>query len=578
MKKKLLPFVFCWPLLLAASAPPAQSPQAPSVQTSFDNLVDRFFDSYYPIQSHRGTQAGFHQYDGKLEDFSRNTIESEVAELGKLQAEFDRFPKAELTEEAAGDFAFLDSTIKAQLLELQNIQSWKKNPDFYPESVSQSIFLVMRRNFAPPDERLRSVIAREKQIPLALEEARKNLANPPRVFTEVALEELPDTIDFFRHDVPAAFAEVTDPKVLADFTSSNQAAVAALTAYQTYLRKKLLPASHGDFRIGAENYQKKLLYEEMVDIPLDRLLEIGYADLRQNQQRFKQVAAQIDPKRSPQEVLATLEKDHPAPDHLLQSIRDLLSNLQQFIEQKRIVTIPSQVLPIVEETPAFMRALTTASMDTPGAYETKATEAMFNVTTPEPDWKPERTEKWMEGFNRGTITSVAIHEAYPGHYVQFLWVQHAPTKTRKLLYSSSNAEGWAHYCEQMMFDEGYGGGSPQLRIGQLQDALLRDARFIAGIKMHTGQMTIDQAKKFFIDEGYQVPPIAEVEAKRGTSDPTYLVYTLGKLQIMKLREDYKKMKGDSFSLLEFHDRFLQQGSIPLKIIRKAMLADNSPTL
>ena len=578
MKRKLLLLIFCWPLLLAASAPPAQTPQTPSVQTSFDNLVDRFFDSYYRFNPTAATEAGFHQYDDKLEDFSRNTIEAEVAELSKLQAEFDEFPKAELTEEAAGDFAFLDSTIKAQLLELQNIQSWKKNPDFYPESVSESIFLVMRRNFAPPDERLRSVIARERQIPPALEEARRNLANPPRVYTEVALQELPDTIEFFRHDVPAAFADVKDSKLLVDLTSSNRATVVALAGYQTYLRKTLLPASHGDFRIGAENYQKKLLYEEMVDIPLDRLLEIGYADLRQNQQRFKQVAAQIDPKRSPQEVLATLEKDHAAPDQLLQSIRDLLSNLQQFIAQKRIVTIPSQVLPIVEETPAFMRALTTASMDTPGAYESKATEAMFNVTTPEPDWKPEQTEKWMEGFSRGTITSVAIHEAYPGHYVQFLWVQHAPSKTRKLLYSNSNAEGWAHYCEQMMFDEGYGGRSPQLLIGQLQDALLRDARFIAGIKMHTGQMTIDQAKQFFVDEGYQVPPIAEVEAKRGTSDPTYLVYTLGKLQIMKLREDYKKMKGDNFSLLEFHDRFLQQGAVPLKIIRKAMLGNDSPTL
>jgi len=394
----------------------------------------------------------------------------------------------------------------------------------------------------------------------------------------VTLEDLPDTIDFFRHDVPDAFSSVQDSKLQSEFRASNQGVIDALTAYQRYLQKKLLPGSHGDFRIGAENYRKKLLYEEMVDIPLDRLLEIGYADLRRNQQSLTEVAAKIDPKRTPQEVLASLEKDHPAPDQLLQTFRDLLVGLRQYIEQKQIITIPSQVLPIVEETPPFMRALTTASMDTPGAYETKATEAMFNVTLPDPGWPREKTEKWMEGFNRGTLTSTAIHEVFPGHYVQFLWVKQAPTKTRKLLYAASNAEGWAHYCEQMMLDEGYGGGSPQLRVGQLQDALLRDARFIVGIQMHTQNMTVNQAKEFFIKEGYQLPPMAEVEAKRGTSDPTYLVYTLGKLQIMKLREDYRKLKGDKFSLLEFHDRFMQQGAIPLKIIRKAMLGDDSPTL
>jgi uncharacterized protein (DUF885 family) len=578
MKRKFLRFVVCPAVLIFASAAAAQAPKTAPVPSGFDKLVDRFFDLYYRYNPTAGTEAGFHQYDDKLEDFSRKNVETEIAELGQLQAEFDRFPKAGLAEQAAGDFAFLDSTIKAQLLELQNVQSWKKDPNYYTESVSNSIFLIMKRNFAPPAERLRSVIAREKQIPQALGDARKNLSNPPRVFTEVALEQLPDTIDFFRQDVPSAFSSVQDPKLLAEFKASNQAVIDALVEFQTYVQKYLLPASHGDFRIGAENYRKKLLYEEMVDIPLDRLLEIGYADLRRNQQRLKEVAAQIDPQRTPQQVLEMLEKDHPAPGQLLQTFRDLLAGLRQYIEQKKIITIPSQILPIVEESPPFERALTTASMDTPGAFETKATEAMFSVTLPAPDWKPEQTEKWMEGFNRGTLTSTAIHEVFPGHYVQFLWIKQAPTKTRKLLASSSNAEGWAHYCEQMMLDEGYGGGSPQLRMGQLQDALLRDARFIAGIQMHTGKMTMEQARDFFITEGHQLPPMAEQEAKRGTSDPTYLVYTLGKLQIMKLREDYRKLKGDKFSLLEFHDRFMQQGAVPLKIIRKAMLGDDSPTL
>jgi uncharacterized protein (DUF885 family) len=225
-----------------------------------------------------------------------------------------------------------------------------------------------------------------------------------------------------------------------------------------------------------------------------------------------------------------------------------------------------------------MRATTTASMDTPGAYESKATEAMFNVTTPESGWTPQAVEEWMQGFNRGTILSTSIHEAYPGHYVQFLWAKRLTSKVRKLLYCNSNTEGWAHYTEQMMLDEGYGGGDPKLRMGQLQDALLRNARFIVGIEMHTGNMTMDQAKEFFIREGYQVPAVADIEAKRGTIDPTYLVYTLGKLQILKLRDDYKKKLGNKFTLQDFHDRFMEQGGVPLVIIRRTLLGDNSPTL
>jgi uncharacterized protein (DUF885 family) len=217
-------------------------------------------------------------------------------------------------------------------------------------------------------------------------------------------------------------------------------------------------------------------------------------------------------------------------------------------------------------------------MDSPGPLETKATEAFFNVTLPEPTWAPQRTKEWMEGFNRGTITSTAIHEAYPGHYEQFLWIRQVPSKPRKLVGCGTNIEGWAHYTEQMMLDEGYGNGDPKLRIGQLQDALLRNARYIVGIQMHTGSMTLDQATEFFIKEGHQTPEVSRREAKRGTSDPTYLVYTLGKLEIMKLRADYKQKMGDAFTLQQFHDEFMKQGFAPVEIIRQTMLGNNTPVL
>ena len=353
--------------------------------------------------------------------------------------------------------------------------------------------------------------------------------------------------------------------------------IAALKEYEKFLRTDLLPRSSGDFRLGAANYAKKLSYEEMVDIPLDRLLQIGYDNLRANQKKFGETAAKIDPKKTPQQILAELEQDHPAPDKLLDAFRQVLITLRDFVVAKKIITLPSQVLPILEETPPFMRALTTASMDTPGPYETVAKEAFFNVTLPEKGWSRDRLESLMESFHRGVILSTAIHEAYPGHYVQFLWMQHLDSRVRRLLGASSNSEGWAHYSEQMMLDEGYS-TDLRMRLGQLQDALLRNARYIVGIEMHTGKRTMAQGIEFFEKEGYQTREIAERETKRGTSDPTYLYYTLGKLEILKLREDYRKMKGAQFSLQEFHDSFMKQGFPPIKIVRRALLGNDSPVL
>ena len=582
MIKRLFVSTLCLVLQLSllSSGAFAQAAVAPSPQAraAFGKLVDGYFDFYFQFHPTAGTQAGLHQYDEKLEDFSPSGVDAEIAGLVKFQKQFSSIQSSHLSQESAGDLEVLTSSIQARLLELQSIQRWRKDPDVYVSDLSYSVFLIMRRNFAPQADRLRSVVAREREIPRVLEAARQNISNPPRVYTQVALQQMPDNIKFFQNDVPGAFREVQDPKLLAEFKASNDAAIEALSKYQDFLRTDLLPAANGDFRLGAENFRKKLLYDEMVDIPLDRLLEIGYADLRRNQQQLKEVAAQIDPHRSTAAVLADLHRDHPPADQLLQTFRDTLGGLRQFIEQQKIITIPSTVPPIVEETPAFARALTTASMDTPGAYETKATEAMFNVTLPAPGWKPEKVEQWMQGFNRGTIVSTAIHEVYPGHYTQFLWLQAAPSKTRKLIYNNSNAEGWAHYTEQMLLDEGYGNHDPRLRLGQLLDALLRNARFIVGIEMHTGQMTLEQGQEFFVTEGFQVAPVAEVEAKRATSDPTYLYYNLGKLQILKLRADYRKLQGNKFTLQEFHDRFMRQGSVPMKIIRKSMLGSDSPTL
>jgi len=567
--KFLLPALICFSAACLAATDPA---------ADFNSLVDKYFDFHFEFNPTEATQAGFHVYDSKLEDYSAAGRKREIAGLKDYLAKFERLDRSSLPPDTAGDLAWMISAIHSQLLELESIQMWRKDPDGYTSGVTNSIFLLMKRNFAPPEERLRSVISRERQFPQAFAGAQENLQNPPRIYTEIALEQLPDVVDFYRKDVPEAFLQVKDEKLLTEFKASNQAAIAGLESYEKFLDDTVLPHGTGDFRLGAGNFRKKLQYDEMVDIPLDRLLEIGYADLHRNQQEMKEVAAKIDAKHSVLEVLADIQKQHPAPDQLLQAFRDTFAGLQKFIVDKKIITIPPGVPPTLEDTPPFMRATTSASLDTPGAYEKKDNKALFNVTTADPKWSAERTEDWMKGFNNSMIPGTAIHEVYPGHFVQFLWINQLSSKVRRLTFCGSNAEGWAHYSEQMMLDEGYGNGDPVLRMGQLEDALLRNARYLVGIQMHTGKMTIEQAKQFFIKEGYQTPSIADLETKRGTSDPTYLVYTLGKLQILKLREDYRKMRGPDFSLLEFHNRLMQQGGVPLKIIRKAMLGDDSPTL
>ena len=556
----------------------------------FTRLSDEYFDQvYFPNAPTIGTQVGYHQYDAKLEDYSRKSIDAEIVALKSLERRIEAIQP----DDDAADFVprsdreIVLGNIRSQLLTLETIRPWEKNADNYSSTCANAAFVLMERKFAPPDDRLRSLIAREKQMPGLLGEARVNLKNPPRIFTQIAIEQLPGVISFFQHDVPLAFADAKDEELKAEFAKSNAAVIAALESYLGWLKSDLLARSNGDFRIGAQTFSEKLKYDEMVDIPLSRLLEIGWTDLRKNQAQFKQVAHELEPDKTPAEVLEELGKDHPAPDQLLQSFRATFNGLVEFIRSHNIVTIPSDVRPIVEETPPFMRATTFASMDTPGPFETHATEAYFNVTLPDPKMTPAEVEGYMHSFNIGTVISTAVHEAYPGHYVQFLWVPRAPTRVRKILGANTNVEGWAHYCEQMMLDNGYGqpgaGAKDEreakfLRLGQLQDALLRNARFIVGIEMHTGNMTVEQAEEFFQKEGYQSKETAVVETKRGAGDPTYLYYTLGKLEIIKLRADLMKKEGAAFSLEKFHDDFLKQGFPPVKIVREAMLGDTSPTL
>jgi uncharacterized protein (DUF885 family) len=576
------------PTAIAHTPPRSAAPAGASTDAALTALADEYFDRFYfPANPSSATADGIHRYDDRLEDFGRAEVDRQIKVLHGYERRFEAVNASGLSERVRGDRELLLGSIRSTLLTLQTIRPWENNPDVYSSGITESAFTLTERNFAPANERLRLLCARERLMPAALRAARVNLRNPPRIFTEVALEQLPGILSFFEDDLPAAFNAADDVALKREFVATNAEVTAALKSYQSWLTDELLPRSHGDFRLGAATFRAKLAYDEMVDTPLDRLLDIGMADMRRNQTEFARVARELAPDKNARQVLADLAADHPEPAKLLESFRATFDGLIAFITSHQIVTIPSTVRPIVRETPPFMRAITFASMDTPGPYESVAKEAYFNVTLPDPAWEAQKTAGFMAQFSYPVISNVAVHEAYPGHYIQFLWMHRIDDRVRRLIGANSNAEGWAHYSEQMMLDEGYGqpgvgaadeNQSRLLRLGQLQDALLRNARFMVGIQLHTGQLTMDQALDFFITEGYQSREVGEIETKRATSDPTYLYYTLGKLQILKLRADLKARQGSAFRLKDFHDAFMQQGFPPIKLVRRALLQDDSPTL
>jgi uncharacterized protein (DUF885 family) len=547
---------------------------ANEAQETFAEMADNHFEAAFRFSPNWATGAGIHTYDDQLATRSEQSIRDRIAELKVLKGQFEGLPKDKLDHFTQLDRELILSNINADLLDLEELENWKKNPDGYSSGASENLFGLIKRDFAPIDERLKSVIAREKLIPELLASGKNNLNNPPKIFTEVALEQMPGTIEFFEKTVPEAVAGAKDQALLAEFKATNAKCIEALKDYHTFLKNDLLPRSKGDFALGKARYRKKLLFEEMVDAPIEVLLVRGEKELKRLQEELVATAQAIDPNKTPLEVMKANSADHPKPAELLDSVKAVLAQLKT--ASQPIVTIPKGEDLQVEETPPFWRALSFASMDAPGPFEEKAKEAFYNVTLPEKDWPAKKVEEHMQAFSRMDVLNTSVHEAYPGHYVQGLWVRQAPSPARKLIGCSSNSEGWAHYCEEMMVPY-VAKGDNKFKLAMLQDALLRCCRYLVGIKMHTQDMTVEQGIAFFEKEGFQEHANAERETKRGTMDPTYCVYTLGKMQIKQLRDDYEKAKGTAFSLKEFHNNFLAQGAPPIKIVREALLGPGAKT-
>ncbi|HSP19872.1 MAG TPA: DUF885 domain-containing protein, partial [Myxococcaceae bacterium] len=360
-----------------------------------------------------------------------------------------------------------------------------------------------------------------------------------------------------------------DSLALADFSRANMTAVAATQDWIHHLQKELKPRSTGSWAIGPEYFAQKLQTEEMNSEPLDALLAKGEAQLKADGEAAVQTARLIDPRRTTAQVMEAMQGDHPTAADLIPSVRRSLEGVRQFVLSKALVSFPSEVRPKVEPTPPFARNGSFASLDAPGPYETKAAESFYYVTPAESDWSRARIEEHLRAFATPILAMTDVHEAYPGHFLQALWMPRVQTKVRKLAMTASNLEGWAHYGEQMVVEEGFADTDPRIKLAQLEEALLRDCRFVVGIQLHTTTMTVEQGAERFVKECYQTPANAYQEARRGTYDPTYLYYTWGKMQIYDLRREYLSQKGGT--LREFHDAFLAQGGVPIRLVRKLLL-------
>ncbi len=550
----------------------------PAAAQSFQNVVETFYNDEFRAHPIAATDIGVHDYDSEVDDLSRDGQAKNAARLHKALDEFTAIDPATLSAGDRDDREMLINSIKGKLLDIETIRYWQKDPDVYVSSATSAVFNLVHRDFAPLADRLRSVIAREEQIPMLLVTGKANIEHPPRAFVDIAIRNVAGSIDFLKTGAPLSFAAVEDQQLKREFTASNDSAIAAFENYKTYLEQELKPKADGDFALGSDLFAKRMAYNEMVDIPPDRLLDIAYAQLHKDRDALSEAARVVDPTAPIEAVLKVIRAQHPTADMLIPTARDELAGLRAFVVDHHIVTIPSDLLPKVEETPGFQRATTAAAIDPPGPLERHATQAFYYVTPPEAGLAPDKLEQYLEAYYLPGLVMISAHEVWPGHFMQYLTRRaHSDwSLARRMAESYSTAEGWAHYTEQMMVEQGLGDGDPKLKVAQLEMALLRDCRFIASIEMHTKGKSVDDAIQIFTKECGSPEPEARREAYRGTRDPGYINYTVGKLEILKLRDDYRAKMSDKFSLIDFHDRLLAGGLVPIKIIRREMMgADGS---
>ena len=530
----------------------------------WDSYVNEFLEAYFVAHPDFAVRAGRHEFDGKLPDWS---AEGFAREAKRLHAEKDRvagFQDSTLSERQRFEREYVASVIDADLFWIESAEWPFRCPQFYADSIDPDVYVS--REYAPLDQRLKAYTAYAKAIPTAVEQIRKNLRTPlPKTFVNIGHTNYGGLMSFYEKDVPPIFASVKDEQLQKDFKEANSAAIKAMKDLNDWFTAQE-PNATGNFALGAEKFSEMLKATERVDVPLSELAQIGRRDLDRNLAALKEACSTFAPGLSVKDCVAKAQSHKPAGG-AVEMARKQLGDLKSFINEKKVVTIPGTEEAKVAEAPAYRR-WNFAYINIPGPYE-KGLPSVYYIAPPDPAWSQKEKDAYVPGI--GSLLFTSTHEVWPGHFLQFLHANRSSSKLGQLFVGYAFSEGWAHYTEEMMWDAGLGNNEPEMHIGQLLEALLRNVRFVSAIEMHTGKMTVEESEKMFLEEGYQDAANARQQAARGTFDPAYLNYTMGKLMIRKLREDWTATRGGKQAWQQFHDEFLKYGGPPIPLVRKAML-------
>ncbi len=539
------------------------------------HFVDEYLSYLYEVQPTNATFDGVHLHDDLLEDVSRQGIDAQVRDLGGFARRLGAIDPARLTGIERLERPALDANIRARLFELEEVRTWERSPQHYADILATSLAGQALFEYAPLAERARRVLSKLRQVPRLIGSARDNVKDPPGIFVKAGLESMRGTLRFIDEDLPRAFGDLSDLHLLGDLADASTEATRSIGAYVEYLEKDLAPRSKGSFRLGRDRFEQKLRLDEGLTLGADRLLSIGTRELRATQEAFRRIASRLNG-GDPLAAWTKVKDDHPPAGQLVPVAQQQLAEIVDFIKRQRIVTLPPGAAVEVAPTPRFYR-WTFASMWTPGPFEVRPLRAYYYITDVEPSWPADRQDEHLRDFNYGALWSISIHEVFPGHFLHYQHLRQVESKLRKSILFSSTAfvEGWAHYCEQMMVDEGFRKNDNAVRLGQLSEALIRLCRLIVGIRLHCEDMSVEQGVRFFREEAFLEEASARREAERGTFDPGYILYSVGKLMVLKLREDYQAHAGAAYSLRGFHDALLANGTVPVWLHRALMLGEQN---
>jgi len=549
------------------------------VSEPLPHFVDDLLGYLHETHPTYATLDGVHAHDDLLEDLSRPAIDAEVHALSGYLRRLGDIETSALSEIEGLEHRMLTARLEARMFDLEAVRTWEKNPQLYADLIASSLASQALFTHAPVADRARRVLSKLRQTPRLIQAARDNIKDPPGILLKIGLETMRGALKFIDEDLPRAFSSLDDMHLLSDLADAQTEASTAVGSYIEYLEKEVSPKTRASFRLGRDRFEQKLRLEEGIGLPVDRLLAIAERELAATQEAFRAHAGRMNG-GDPLEAWARTKSTHPAPGGLVNVGREQVDELRTFLERQALISIPDGEPVMVAPTPEFYR-WSFASMWTPGPFESRPTRAYYYLTDVDPDWPSERQQEHLREYNFPTLWSMSIHEVYPGHFLHYQHLRKVESKVRKsILFSpASFVEGWAHYCEHMMVEAGFGREDPGVKLGQLAEALVRLVRFIVGIRLHAEDMSVEQGVRLFREDAYMEEASARREAERGAFDPTYMVYSAGKLMLLKLRQDYKAKVGKAFSLRSFHDTLLGNGTAPFWLHRQLMLgADNGDVL